>query len=123
MRPAMLLIAAAAAALAMPAMAQDVCTRPTAPAVMADATSATMEQLVATKTEVGKFMTDSDAFQSCLIASVTAQRAAAKKSKVRFDNGISKAADKAIAENQADKERVGKAFNAAVKSYKVAHPS
>jgi hypothetical protein len=123
MKSAMFLIAAAAVALAMPAMAQDACARPAAPTVTADAASATMEQLVATKTEVGKFMTDSDAYQSCVIASVTAQRADAKKNKVKFDNAIAKAADKDIAANQADKERVGKAFNAALKSYKAAHPS
>ncbi len=121
MRFAAIMTAGAMLGLASPALAAE-CVRPDAPAAV-DGATATMEQLMAAKTAVTDFMTKSDTYQTCMIDDVAAQKAAAKAAKTKFDPAIAKAADAKIGENQADKERVGQAFNAAAKAYKAAHPS
>ena len=68
-------------------------------------------------------MTDSDTFQTCMIAQMEAMRAAAKASKTKLDKVAIKEADNRIAANQKDKVDVGSAFNGAIKAYKAAHPS
>jgi hypothetical protein len=115
------LTALAVVGLAGPALAED-CTRPNAPTVV-DGATATMDQLAATRKEVGDFMAASDAYQSCVIADLGAQRDAAKAAKTKFDKGLEKAANAKISENQADKEKVGTDYNKAVKAFKAAHPS
>jgi hypothetical protein len=121
MKFAAIITAGAVLGLAGPALAAD-CVRPEAPAPV-DGATATMEQLVAAKTAVTDFIAKSDAYQTCVLDDVAAQKDAAKKAKTKFDPAISKAADAKVSENQADKERVGQAFNAAAKAYKAAHPS
>jgi hypothetical protein len=112
----------AALSITAPALAFAACEHPTPPAPV-DGASATMEQLLAAKAVVGAFMGASDTYQSCLLDDVTTQQAAAKKAKTKLDPSVKKAADAAIAANQADKEQVGASFNASVKAYKAAHPS
>jgi hypothetical protein len=112
----------AALAWTAPAVALAACERPMPPSPV-DGASISMEQLAAAKTGVMDFMTASDKYQDCIIADVTAQRAAAKQAKTKFDPAVQKAAEEAITANQADKEQTGAAFNAAVKAYKSAHPS
>ncbi len=118
----MAMLAGAVVALAGPAMAQGACVRPTAPAPV-DGSTATMEQLLGAKTQTSAFIAASDAFQTCVIDDLTAQRAAAKTNKTKVPSETVKAADALISANQADKERVGTEFNTAVKAYKAAHPS
>lgn len=103
------------------AHAQETCTRPTAPTIVNGAT-ATLEELQASKAAVMAFMSASDAYQTCVIDDITAQRAAAKAAKKRFDPAIAKAADKKTSENQADKVKVGADYNTAAKAYRTAHP-
>lgn len=117
------LIAAAAALLASPALAQTAsCARPDAPAPI-DGATATLDQLVAAKAATAAFQTASDTYQQCVLDDVNAQKAAAKASKSKFDSAVAKAANAQIDANQVDKEKVAQAFNSAVKAYKAAHPA
>jgi hypothetical protein len=122
MKLSVILIAGAAMAFAGSAMAQGACVRPAAPAAM-DGTTATLEQLLANKTDVATFIGASDTFQTCVLGDLAAKKAAAKKAKANLDPAVVKAAEDEVSANQADKERVGTAFNAAAKAYKAAHPS
>ena len=123
MKLSVILIAGAAAmAFAGSAMAQGACTAPTAPATV-DGAAATLEQLVANKNEVAGFIAASDAYQTCVVKDLAARNAAAKQAKTKVDPAVVKAAQDALDANQADKERVGTAFNTAAKAYKTAHPS
>jgi hypothetical protein len=123
MKHASILVLSAALGLAAPGLAlAAACDRPTAPAAI-DGATATLDQLRAAKTGVTDFMTASDTYQGCLVDDLAAQRAAAKAAKTNLDPGAAKAVETKINENQADKERVGAAFNAAVKAFKTAHPS
>jgi hypothetical protein len=112
----------AALALAGSAMADSTCVRPPAPAPL-DGATATPEQLQAAKSDAVAFIAASDAFQTCVLGALQAQRDAAKASRTKIAPTAVTDANAEINENQADKERVGKAFNAAAKAYKAAHPS
>lgn len=116
------LIACATLAMAGPALAEGVCTRPTAPTVV-DGATAPLEQLVKSKNEVAAFIAASDTFQTCVLEDLAAQRATAKAAKTKVDPAIVTAAEAQISANQADKESAGAAFNAAAKAYKAAHPA
>ena len=123
MKHASILVLSAALGLAAPGLAlAAACVRPTAPAAI-DGASATLDQLRAAKTGVTDFMTASDTYQGCLVDDLAAQRAAAKAAKTNLDPAVAKAVETRINENQADKEKVGAAFNAAVKAFRTAHPS
>jgi hypothetical protein len=115
-------IFALGAALAAPSLAFAACDRPTPPTAL-DSASVTLEQLQAAKGAVTGFIAASDAYQSCVLDDLAAQRAAAKAAKTKLDPAIAKAAEDKVSENQADKERVGTEFNTAVKAFKAAHPS
>ena len=103
-------------------LAQAACTRPVAP-VNPDPATATLDRIVAAKNQVAAFIADSDAYQTCMLDDIKAQKDAAKKSKIKFDKAVDKAAQAEIDANQADKEAAGTGFNALVKAYKAAHPS
>jgi hypothetical protein len=123
MKHASILVLSAALGLAAPGLAlAAACERPTAPAAI-DGASVTLDQLRAAKTGVTDFMTASDTYQGCLVDDLAAQRAAAKAAKTNLDPAVAKAVETRINENQADKEKVGAAFNAAVKAFRTAHPS
>ncbi len=109
---------AAAAAPAAPAT----CDRPTPPAVV-DGSTATIDQIKGSQRAAAMFVDTSDAYQSCVVDNVKAQRDAAKANRTHFDDKIAKAADAQLDANQKDKEAVVKAFNAAVKAFKAAHPA
>ena len=67
---------------------------------------------------LGVVMTDAE------IAAIDARReAAAKAAQTKVDPAVEAAAKADLDGNQADKEAVGAAFNAAVKAYKAAHPA
>lgn len=103
------------------ALADDACQRPSAPAAV-DGATATMDQLLASKTATITFLSASDAYQDCVIKDISARRAAAKAAKTTVDPATLKALQQQIDLNQADKEAAGKNFNAAAKAYKAAHP-
>jgi hypothetical protein len=108
--------------LSAPALALAACSAPPPPAAI-DGAQATMAQLASAKDSVVAFMGASDSYQDCLIAELSAQKKAAKAARTKLDPAVKKATDDAISVNQADKEKVGGDFNAAVKAYKAAHPS
>ena len=122
MNKAAILALGAALGLAAPGLALADCRAPTAPAAV-DGKTATMDQLMEAKKAVTSFIGDSDAYQSCVIDAFKAQKKAAEGSKTKLDPGLAKAAEAAVNQNQAEKERVGADFNAAAKAYKAAHPS
>jgi len=122
MNKAAILALGAALGLAAPGLALADCRAPTAPAAV-DGKTATMDQLQAAKTAVGTFMTDSDAYQACVIDALKAQKDAAAAAKTKFDPALAKTAEADLDANQAEKQRVGADFNAAVKAYRAAHPS
>ena len=96
-RRAGLLTAAAVLALSGPAAAR--CSEPYAPVVKAKATKEEMEALGG---DVKAFLEASDVYQACLV-------------KGKTDTGL-------IDASQAEKLRVGKEWNAALRSYKASHP-
>jgi hypothetical protein len=109
------------AMLASPAFAQDKCSAPIAP-VVPDGKTATVAQLSQTAKEVVAFIKDSDSYQACILADITAQDQAAKADKKTLDPAIRKALESKGDANQKEKERIGKAYNTAAAAYKTAHP-
>lgn len=88
--------------IAQPAAAADRCVRPYAPTV-AVTPSTTNEEMVRLQGDVKAFLAASDVYQACLVkGAVTAK------------------VQSMLSANQADKERVAGAFNAAVKGRKKA---
>lgn len=125
------LLAAGLSLLALPALAQDAapaapmaaaCAAPAAPADI-DGATATMEQVLAAKAAVAAFIASSDTYQTCLVDDIKARRDAAKAAKQKIPESEARAVTDKINANQREKERVGKAFNNAVKAYKAAHPA
>jgi hypothetical protein len=117
------LIALAALGLATPGLALAAsCDRPAAPADI-DGGKASLQEVLAAKTSVSNFITASDDYQKCVLDDLTAQKAAATAAKAKIDPAVVKDAEAKVSANQADKERVGASFNAAVKAFKAAHPS
>lgn len=123
MRFHLLIAALGAAALAGPALAQEACTRPEAPAIDPQAAAASVEALASAKQQTVDFIKASDAFQECVLADAKARKDEAKAKKIAFDPAIADRAKREVSANQSDKEKVGAAFNAAVKAYKAANPS
>ena len=123
MKHASILALSAALGLAAPGLAlAATCDRPSPP-VSVDGSKATLDELKAAKTAVTTFMTASDAYQGCVLDDLAAQKAAATAAKTKLDPAVAKAAEQKVNDNQADKERVGSDFNAAVKAFRTAHPS
>jgi hypothetical protein len=115
------LSAAAFAILAAPAFAQDRCSAPLAP-VVPDGKAASVTQLSQAAKEVVGFIKASDDYQTCLLAAIAEQDKLAKDPKNPPDPAIKKALEAKGDANQAEKVRVGTAYNAAAAAYKAAHP-
>jgi len=117
------LAAAAILFTAAPALADSCGGAPIPPAAI-DGAKATEAQIKDARDDVMNFMKASDEYQSCVLADLDRQKreAAKKKDPKPLDQGIVDAANKSVANNQRDKEKVGAEFNAAVHSYKSAHP-
>ena len=104
-----LLTLTALLALGSPALAQH-CAQPYAPDVSVTPKSS-KQDLLQLRDDVQSFIQASDQYQQCLI----------KASKAASDIGGK--LETMIAANQKDKQRVGDAFNAAVKAFNTAHPN
>lgn len=92
-------VAAALAVLAGPAAAR--CSEPYAPVVKITAAT-TRQDLATLRNDMTSFIAASDLYQTCLVA----------------QHG-----DPTLAEaNQAEKERLGRAFNAALRAFAASHP-
>jgi hypothetical protein len=112
------LIVLAVLACGSRASAQSACVAPTPPSPI-DGAVATMDQMQAATAAAKKYLADSDDFQTCLvneIAAIDLQREAAKA------NALQKQLDARTQANQARKQSVGDAINAAIRAYKAAHP-
>ncbi|MFZ5669527.1 MAG: hypothetical protein ACOY4K_08525 [Pseudomonadota bacterium] len=95
-----IVVLAAAGALlsiAQPGVAAERCVRPYAPTVAVTPTT-TKEELVRLQGDIKAFMAASDVYQSCLVKGAVTAKVQAM-----------------LNANQADKERVAGAFNAAIK--------
>jgi len=114
------LSAAALAFLAPPAFAQDMCMSPPAP-VVPDGKTAEASALIQAQKDVVAFIKASDEYQNCLLAQISALEKTAKDAKMPVDAAAKKALETKGDANQKDKERVGKAYNAAAVAYKAAH--
>lgn len=107
--------------VAAPAMAQTSCVAPDQPATI-DGATVTLDQLKASIGAAKQFITSSDAYQVCLGKEIDDQKAAATPDKP-FDKAISTRNLALVASNQKTKENVGASVNAAIATYKKAHPA
>jgi len=107
-----------------PAAAADIpttrCDAPDTPSAV-DGTAITLDQLNASIRAARQFMAASDAYQDCLGKEIDAQKAAATPAKP-FNQAIAERDLALAAENQKIKENVGASVNAAIATYKMAHP-
>jgi hypothetical protein len=103
-----------------PAIAQTSCVAPDQPASI-DGTTITLDQLKASINTAKQFMASSDAYQECLGKEIEVQKAAATPDKP-FDKAIISRNLALVASNQKMKENVGASVNAAIATYKKAHP-
>lgn len=122
MRPYLVIGALCLAALSGPALAQEACTRPEAPKIDSKAAAASMEALTAAREQTQAFIKASDDYQTCVLEAAKAKKAEADAKKQPFDQAIARRAQKQVSDNQAEKERVGKAYNEAVKVFKASNP-
>jgi hypothetical protein len=99
---------------ATPALAQ--CVSP-APPVPLDGATATEEQLRIAMAQAREFIAQSDLYQGCVSSEVEATDLTHISLKALEASIASR-----IAANQAMKEKVGAAANAAMQAYKLAHP-
>jgi len=106
----------------VPAFADDSCQAPPVPPPI-DGATATRDQVVAAVNAAKSYIAASDAYQQCIGDYIAAQKADAAKNKVPFDPAIEQAESAKVDANQASKQRVGDAVNAAVGAYKKAHPN
>lgn len=86
--------------------------------------TATLAQMKDAIKDFKSFMAASDQYQACLVADLKAKKAAAAKQKdpKPVDPAIVTATNNEIAQNQADKERLGAELNTQIMAYKKAHP-
>ena len=116
-----LMLAILTVAGAAPAFAQANCAAPIQPAAP-DGRTVTQQQMMAAVGDAKNFIAQSDVYQQCLLDYVQAQKDQAVKDKKPFDTYIETTAQKQVDDNQAAKVRAGSEINAAVNTYKMAHP-
>jgi len=110
-----------AAAIVVPAVAEDSCSEPIAPATINGA-AATEKQLNEIGQDVKLFMKQSSDYQDCLIGGLKAQQAQAAHDKKQLDPSVTDAVQAKIDANQKVKEKVGMEFNTAALRFCQAHP-
>jgi hypothetical protein len=116
-----LLTAAALVVATAPAFTQDRCSAPIAP-VVPNGKTATVTQLSQAAKDVVAFIRASDDYQTCLLAEIAEQDKLAKDPKNPADPAVKKGLEAKGDANQAEKVRVGTAYNAAAAAYKAEHP-
>src|SRR5690348_1625113 len=118
------LAVAAVVISAAPAMAQNMCGEPPIPPAAVDGSKATEAQMKDAHDDVVNFIKSSDDYQSCMFADLARQKREAAKAKdpKPLDPSIEQGVKAKVGANQAMKEKVGAEYNAAVVSYKAAHP-
>ena len=106
-------------ALTAPAMAQDQCVAPTAPAIP-DGARATSAQVIATQNDIKAFATASDTYQACLAAEISRQKDLAKQTNVEFDPKIQATIEVKAGAQRKDVERIAAAWGASVTAFNAA---
>ena len=106
---------------AWPAIAQSNCEAPVVP-VVPDGRTATQIKMNDAISRSKSFITKSDAYQTCLLDYVKAQKDLAAQNKTTFDPSIETDAVKRINDNQAEKAKVGSDMNAAIAAFKTSRP-
>ena len=115
------MLTAAFVMMTAPAFGLDRCAAPLAP-VVPNGKTASVAQLSQAAKEVVAFIRASDDYQTCLLAEITEQDKLAKDPKNPADPAVKKGLEAKGDSNQAEKVRVGTAYNAAAAAYKVEHP-
>lgn len=116
-----MIAALTASAAAGQALADTACTAPHVPAPV-DGRTATMDQVMASKDAVMAFMDASDTYQTCVLGELNDAKAAAALNKTELPVTVSDEAEGRVSANQAEKEKVGAAFNESVRTYNAKHP-
>src|SRR5436305_7425626 len=95
-------------ALTAPAMAQNQCVVPAAPAIP-DGARATPAQLITAQNEIKSFAAASDNYQSCLATEISRQKDLAKQTSVEFDPNVQAAIEVKAGAQRKDAERIATA--------------
>jgi hypothetical protein len=103
-------------ALTAPAMAQDQCAAPAAPAIPGGA-RATGTQIVSAQNDIKAFAAASDDYQACLVREIARQKDLAKQNNVAFDPNIQTALETKAAAQRKDVERLAAAWGATVQAF------
>jgi hypothetical protein len=106
-------------ALTAPAMAQDQCVAPTAPAVP-EGSKATPAQIITAQNDIKSFAAASDSYQACLAAEISRQKDLAKQTNVEFDPKIQAAIEVKAGAQRKDVERLAAAWGASVTAFNAA---
>jgi hypothetical protein len=111
-----LLGSAMAVALVAPALAQDQCVAPKAPAIPNGA-RATQTQIVAAQNDIKAFAAAADNYQACLAQELSHQKDLAKQNNSELDPGVQTALEaKGVAQRQ-DVQQVAAAWGTAVDAF------
>ena len=105
---------------ALPASAQEACNVPYAP-VLPEGATANRDQILEMRDAVSAFITVSDGYQGCLAIYLTQQEEAARRENREVDGAIRASLLARADSNQREKERIGQAFNQAVRAYNQAN--
>jgi hypothetical protein len=103
-------------ALAAPALAQDQCVVPSAPAIP-DGAKATPAQIVSGQNDIKAFAAAADAYQTCIVREIGRQRDLAKQNNQEFDPGIQAALEAKAGAQKTDTQRLAAAWNASVQAF------
>jgi hypothetical protein len=103
--------------------AEDNCTEPTEPAFVGyvDGNQATESEMLAAADQAKAFISQSDAFQLCLVNKLNAAKAEALKTAKTLDSNLEASIRSRIDSNQHQKEVIGTEINTAIMVYKSAH--
>jgi hypothetical protein len=106
-------------ALTAPAMAQDQCIAPTAPAIP-DGAKATSAQIITAQNDIKSFAAASENYQACLAAEISRQKDLAKQTNVEFDPKIQAAIEVKAGAQRKDVEHIAAAWGASVTAFNAA---
>ena len=106
-------------ALTAPAMAQNQCVVPTAPAIP-NGSRATQAQIITAQNEINSFAAASDNYQSCLATEISRQKDLAKQTNVEFDPNVQSAIEVKAGAQRKDVERIATAWGASIAAFNAA---
>lgn len=116
------IIIAAFLACASPALAQEACVEPMAPAPISGA-AVTGDQLRAAMADARGFITQSNLYQDCLHHELEAARTQAGTEGHPLDPAMESAIKTRIVASQQAQDKVSQTVNTALTTYKQAHPN